>query len=105
MKASFSPNGQCLILGSSEGIYSIVRLGPLLGIDLVPLDMHGGVEQLPPWALKEVLFRTGDGPSFIQRHSKYLGCPRRLCHLVALTADKFAFLFPQQCEKETKTIC
>lgn len=71
MKASFSPNGQCLIIGSSEGIYSIVRLGPLLGIDLVPLDMHGGVEQLPEWALKEVLFRSGDGPSFIQRHSKY----------------------------------
>ena len=68
MTASFSPNGQFLALGTAEGLYSIVRLGPLLGIDLVPLDLNGGVEQLPRWALNEVLYRSGDGPSFIQRH-------------------------------------
>lgn len=68
MVASFSPNGQCLALATNEGIYSIVRLGCLLGIDFVPLDLSGGVEQLPSWALSEVLYRSGDGPSFIQRH-------------------------------------
>lgn len=70
MVASFSPNGECLALGTSEGIYSIVRMGPLLGINLAPLDLKGGVEQLPAWALNEVLFRSGDGPSFIQRHMR-----------------------------------
>lgn len=70
MVGSFSPNGQCLALGTSEGVYSMVRLGPLLGLDLVPLDLEGGVEQLPDWALNEVLYRSGDGPSFIQRHMR-----------------------------------
>lgn len=70
MIACFSPNGQCLALGTAEGIYSIVRLGPLLGVDLVPLNLSGGVEQLPAWALNEVLYRSGDGPSFIQRHMR-----------------------------------
>ena len=70
MVASFSPNGHCVALGTNEGIYSIVRLGCLLGIDLVPLNLEGGVEKLPPWALNEVLYRSGDGPSFIQRHMR-----------------------------------
>ncbi|CAB9511665.1 WD domain, G-beta repeat [Seminavis robusta] len=58
MISSFSPNGQCLGLGTAEGIYSITRLGPLLGVDLAPLEL--GVDP-------EVLYRSGDGPSFIQR--------------------------------------
>jgi hypothetical protein len=70
MVASFSPNGQCLAMGTAEGVYSILRLGPLLGVDLVPLDLSGGVEELPAWALNEVIFRSGDGPSFIQRHMR-----------------------------------
>lgn len=70
MVASFSPNGQCLALATADAIFCIVRLGPLLGVDLVPLDLSGGVEQLPPWALNEVLYRSGDGPSFIQRHMR-----------------------------------
>jgi WD40 repeat protein len=66
--ASFSPAGMHLALGSVNEAYSILRLGPFLAIDLVPLTLDGGIEQIPDWALKEALFRSWDGPSFIQRH-------------------------------------
>jgi hypothetical protein len=66
LSASFSPNGKYLALGSSNEPYLIVRLGPLLGIDLVPLD--NGTISFPRWALKETLFRSGFGPSLVQRH-------------------------------------
>eukprot|EP00934_Nitzschia_sp_Nitz4_P009346 Nitzschia sp. Nitz4//scaffold208_size52459//21883//26692//NITZ4_006812-RA/size52459-snap-gene-0.6-mRNA-1//-1//CDS//3329541657//9336//frame0 len=64
LSASFSPSGKYLMLGSSAGPYTIVRLGPLLGIDLAPL----GSRSVPSWALTELLFRSGFGPSLIQRH-------------------------------------
>ena len=65
--AAFSPGGAHLVLGSGDGSYGMVRLGPFLGIDLVPLTLQGGISELPPWALAEVLYRSADGPSFIQR--------------------------------------
>jgi hypothetical protein len=66
--ASFSPSGLYLALGSANGDYSLVQLGPLLGTNLIPLTLEGGTEHLPPWALQEALYRSGDGPSFVQRH-------------------------------------
>jgi hypothetical protein len=41
-----------------------------MGINLVPLNLEGGVEKLPSWAFNEVLFRSGNGPSYIQRHMR-----------------------------------
>lgn len=55
-----------MALGCSNETYSVVRLGPLLGIDFVPLS--GGMALLPPWAQDETLFRSGYGPSLVQRH-------------------------------------
>jgi WD40 repeat protein len=66
--ASFSPTGMFLALGSGNENYKILRLGPFLAINLIPLALDGGIEQMPPWALKEALFRSWDGPSFVQRH-------------------------------------
>jgi hypothetical protein len=66
LSGSFSPSGKYLALGSSSEPYAILRMGSLLGIDLVPLNEHHG--KLPDWALKETIFRSGFGPSMIQRH-------------------------------------
>jgi WD40 repeat protein len=68
LSASFSPTGMFLALGSANEDYKILRLGPFLAINLIPLALDGGIEQIPPWALKEALFRSWDGPSFVQRH-------------------------------------
>lgn len=64
--AAFSPSGKYLALGSTNEPYTILRLGPLLGIDLVPLD--GAKNRLLSWAMQETLFRSGFGPSLLQRH-------------------------------------
>jgi hypothetical protein len=66
LAASFSPSGKYLALGSSNEAYSVVRLGPLLGIDFIPLSR--GISRLPSWALDETLFRSVNGPSLVQRH-------------------------------------
>ena len=65
--AAFSPGGAHLVLGSGDDSYGMVRLGPFLGIDYVPLTLQGEISELPSWALAEVLFRSADGPSFVQR--------------------------------------
>ena len=67
-KASFSPCGAYLVLGQAEASYSVVRLGPLLSIDLVPSDNKFGTQgELPERYASEILHRSGDGPSFVQR--------------------------------------
>lgn len=66
LSGAFSATGSHLALGSANDDYSIVRLGPLLGIDLIPLDLKAETE-LPTWALNEALYRSGYGPSFVQR--------------------------------------
>jgi hypothetical protein len=66
--AAFSPLGTHLALGNLTEKYSLVRLGPFLGIDLVPIGTRNGLENLTPWALREVLFRSSCGPSLVQRH-------------------------------------
>ena len=69
LTASFSPNGHYLALGGASESYSIIRLGPFLSLDLIPLTSKDGIENiLPNWALTEALYRSGDGPSFLQRH-------------------------------------
>jgi WD40 repeat protein len=61
--ASFSPSGRHLVLGPSSEDYKVVKLGALLGIDHLPL-----ATDLPEWALQQTLFRSGYGPSLIQRY-------------------------------------
>lgn len=64
--AAFSPNGMYLALGNTHESYVVIRLGALLGIDLVPLDLTFG--KLPDWALHQTLFRSAFGPTLVQRH-------------------------------------
>lgn len=66
--ASFSGSGKYLALGCAGGEYSIIKLGPFLSIDLTPLAPTGGLDQFPSGALQEVLYRTGNGPSLVQRY-------------------------------------
>ena len=68
LSASFSASGKFLAVGSANENYSIIRLGPLLGIGLVPLTVKSGEAQLPSWVLNETLYRSGYGPSLLQRH-------------------------------------
>jgi Ion transport protein len=68
MSASFSPNGIYLALGSANECYKILRLGPMLGTDLIPLTFDGGAISLPEDILQQTLFHSGDGPSLLQRH-------------------------------------
>jgi hypothetical protein len=66
LSADFSPDGLHLAIGSANES-AMVRLGPFLGIDLVPMPWKGVAKGLPSWARNEVLYRSGYGPSFVQR--------------------------------------
>jgi hypothetical protein len=66
LSGAFSATGSHLALGSANDDYSVLRLGPLLGIDLIPLTLKADTE-LPAWALNEAFYRSGYGPSFVQR--------------------------------------
>ena len=69
LSAAFSGStGQFLALGTARDDYMIIRLGPFLGTDLIPLGTTGGVDHLPTWALNESLYRSGEGPSLVQRN-------------------------------------
>lgn len=68
LSAAFSPTGMHLALGSANGGCKLLRLGPFLAVDLVPLTVDGGIDHIPSWAMKEALYRSWDGPSLIQRH-------------------------------------
>jgi hypothetical protein len=69
LSAAFSgSSGQHIALGSGNDGYTMVRLGPFLGTDLIPLGSTGGVDHLPAWAFNEALYRSGDGPSLVQRN-------------------------------------
>jgi hypothetical protein len=66
LSADFSPDGLHLVIGSADES-AMIRLGPFLGIDLVPMVWKSVAEGLPSWAWNEVLYRSGYGPSFVQR--------------------------------------
>jgi hypothetical protein len=66
LSADFSSDGLHLAIGSASETV-LIRLGCFLGTDLVPLTWKVGVEGLPAWARNEVLYRSGYGPSFVQR--------------------------------------
>ena len=66
--ASFSPTGEYLTMGCVSGDYKVLRLGPLLATELIPLGPTSELTSLPPWALNEALYRSGDGPSLVQRY-------------------------------------
>jgi hypothetical protein len=83
LSAAFSASGKYLALGSAGGDYSLIQLGPFLSIDLVPLSPTGGVNQLPDWALHEVLYGSGYGPSLVQRYMLE-GSQESLCRAAAL---------------------
>lgn len=68
MSAAFSPTSEYLTLGCANGDYSVVRLGPLLATDLIPLNPTSELNTLPLWALNEALYRSGNGPSLVQRY-------------------------------------
>jgi hypothetical protein len=68
MSAAFSPTGEYLTLGCASGDYFVVRLGPLLATDLIPLSPTSELNSLPLWALNEALYRSGNGPSLVQRY-------------------------------------
>jgi len=68
LSGAFSPLGTHLSLGSESESYSLVRLGPFLSIDLVPLNTEEELEKLPRWAVTESLYRSGYCPSLVQRY-------------------------------------
>ncbi len=57
-------SGQYLALAYANGDVKIVKLGPLLSIDYTRLE---NVLDLPDWAKQEVIYRSPEGPSFLQR--------------------------------------
>jgi len=81
--ASLSPTGEYLVLGCASGDYSIVRLGPLLATDLIPLSPTSELSSLPSWALNEALYRSGNGPSLVQRYMLH-GSPESVRLVAAL---------------------
>jgi WD40 repeat protein len=84
--ASFSSNGFYLALGSTVESYSMIRLGPFLGTEFIPLNLPGGVTSLPESELKQVLFHSGKGPSLLQRHM-VRGGPDNLRRVAAILQE------------------
>ena len=65
MSIDFSGNnGQYVAISHANGEVELIKLGPLLSIDYTPL---GRVLDLPKWALNEIIYRSPEGPSFLQR--------------------------------------
>lgn len=65
MNIEFSGSGaQYVAISHANGDVKIIKLGPLLSIDYTPLQ---GMLDLPDWAKEEVMFRSPEGPSFLQR--------------------------------------
>lgn len=60
-------SGQYLALGGRNGKLNILRMGCLLGTNFLPLC---GIDNLPAWALNEAVYRSGNGPSLIQRYMR-----------------------------------
>lgn len=66
MSIAFSgSSGQYLALAHADGETDIIQLGPLLAIDYMALGAT--VQDLPAWALHESIYRSPQGPSFLQR--------------------------------------
>ena len=59
-------NGAHLALDSDIDDAKIVHLGPFLSTEFIPLI--SGINGLPAWAVNEAVFRSGYGPSLIQRY-------------------------------------
>mmetsp|Transcript_5230 Transcript_5230/g.9965 ORF Transcript_5230/g.9965 Transcript_5230/m.9965 type:complete len:1602 (+) Transcript_5230:107-4912(+) len=57
-------SAQFLAISHANGDVKIVKLGPLLSIDYVPL--HGTLD-FPSWAKDEIMYRSPEGPSLLQR--------------------------------------
>lgn len=65
MSVSFSgASGKYLAVGHADGETDIIQLGPLLATEYISL---AGVQDLPSWALNEAIYRSPQGPSFLQR--------------------------------------
>jgi hypothetical protein len=57
-------SGQHLAISYANGDVKIIKLGPLLSIDYTRLE---NILDLPEWAKEEVIYRSPEGPSFLQR--------------------------------------
>lgn len=64
----FSASGQYLATDSEKDDARVVHLGPFLSMQFIPL--RGGIDGLPDWRLNEAIFRSGHGPSLIQRYMR-----------------------------------
>jgi len=65
MGVEFSGYGcQFLAINLAEGSVQIIKLGPLLSIDHTPLNR---ILDLPYWAAQEIIYRSPEGPSYLQR--------------------------------------
>ncbi|KAI2510727.1 hypothetical protein MHU86_3675 [Fragilaria crotonensis] len=86
MSASFSASGKYLALGCARGSYVMLQLGSFLSIEFVPMAPGAGVNQLPTGALQEILYRSGNGPSLVQRYMLE-GSPESLRRAAALISS------------------
>jgi hypothetical protein len=65
MSIEFSgSNAQFLAISHANGDVKVIKLGPLLSIDYVPLR---GLLDFPIWAKNEIMYRSPEGPSLLQR--------------------------------------
>lgn len=65
MSIEFSgSSAQYLAISHANGDVKIIKLGPLLSIDYVPLY---GTLEFPSWAKDEIMYRSPEGPSLLQR--------------------------------------
>ena len=60
-------NGLHLALDSSKRDTTIIRLGPLLSTDLLPIKENENILELPKWVVNQTIFMSWEGPTLIQR--------------------------------------
>ena len=77
---SFSgKNGCYLAISQSDGFTEIIKLGPLLSIDFLSPSNNHIISSLPDWAFNEVIYRSPDGPSFLQRCMRHSSQDSLMC--------------------------
>ena len=47
--------------------HAIIRLGPLLSTDLLPIKENENILELPKWVFNQTIFISWEGPTLIQR--------------------------------------
>jgi WD40 repeat protein len=93
MSVAFSgTSGQYLALCHASGETEIIKMGALLSIDYIPIGNNFLATEFPQWVYEEAIYRSPEGPSFLQRCMLYGTKESLVCAAVVLKNSPEAVL-------------